>query len=68
AAARGPVYGTFHNYQPLVAGGARIDWVLTTPGVAVAATAINTYRSAAGQFPSDHLPVQARLRLPVTAG
>jgi endonuclease/exonuclease/phosphatase family metal-dependent hydrolase len=62
------VYGTFHNYQPLVAGGARIDWVLTTPGVAVAATAINTYRSAAGQFPSDHLPVQARLRLPVTAG
>lgn len=66
AAVRGPLHGTFHNYQPLVAGGPRIDWVLTTPGVAVAAAAINTYRGAAGQLPSDHLPVQARLRLPVS--
>ena len=68
AAARGPVHGTFHNYQPLAPGGARIDWVLTTAGVQVLATAINTYRNSAGQFPSDHLPVQARLRLPVATG
>lgn len=68
AALRGPGYGTFHNYQPLVADGARIDWVLTTAGVTVPATVINAYRSTSGQFPSDHLPVQARLRLPVITG
>ncbi|EEP72330.1 hypothetical protein MCAG_02657 [Micromonospora sp. ATCC 39149] len=65
AAATGPAYGTYHNYQPLVAGGARIDWILATRGVTVSAAAINTYGSGSGQFPSDHLPVQARLRLPV---
>jgi endonuclease/exonuclease/phosphatase family metal-dependent hydrolase len=59
---RGEVYATFHGYQPPAAGGPRIDWVLTTPGVTVLAAAINTYRRE-GQFPSDHLPVQARLRL-----
>jgi endonuclease/exonuclease/phosphatase family metal-dependent hydrolase len=58
------VYGTFDNYQPLVPGGARIDWVLTTPGVTVSAAAINTYRSSSGQLPSDHLPVEVRLQLP----
>lgn len=67
AAVRSPLYGTFHNYQPLVAGGYRIDWVLTTPRVTVRAAAINPFRGATGQFPSDHLPVQARLRLPVAA-
>jgi endonuclease/exonuclease/phosphatase family metal-dependent hydrolase len=63
AAVHGPAYATFHGYQPLVPGGPRIDWVLTTPGVAVSATLINTYRSGT-RYPSDHLPVQARLRLP----
>lgn len=68
AAGRGPVFGTFHNYQPLVPDGPRIDWILTTPGVTIATTAINTYRTASGQFPSDHLPLQARLRLPLVSG
>lgn len=63
AAVRGTAYGTFHNYGGLTPGGARIDWILTTPGVTSLASAMNTYRSG-GQYPSDHLPVQARLRLP----
>ena len=38
--------------------GDRIDWVLTTPGVTAHRASINTF-SVNGQFPSDHLPVQA---------
>jgi endonuclease/exonuclease/phosphatase family metal-dependent hydrolase len=68
AAMTGPVYGTTHGFQPLRAGGTRIDWILTSPGVRVAAAAINTYAAPSGQYPSDHLPVQVRLRLPVAKG
>lgn len=52
-----PAYGTFHGYGPLVPDGPRIDWILTR-GAAVEAAAINTYQRD-GQYPSDHLPVQA---------
>ncbi len=52
-----PAYGTFHGYGPLVPDGPRIDWILTR-GAQVEAAAINTYRRD-GQYPSDHLPVQA---------
>ncbi len=52
-----PAYGTFHGYQPLVPDGHRIDWILTR-GATVEAAAINTFAEG-GQFPSDHLPVQA---------
>ncbi|NHC45163.1 endonuclease/exonuclease/phosphatase family protein [Motilibacter sp. K478] len=64
AAERSPVYGTFHNYRPLTANGARIDWILTSAGVTTRAAAINIF-SKSGQFPSDHLPVQAVVKLPV---
>jgi endonuclease/exonuclease/phosphatase family metal-dependent hydrolase len=60
---RGPAYATIHNFQPLTLGGERDDWILTTPGVTALATLMNTYRWGI-QFPSDHLPVEARLRLP----
>jgi endonuclease/exonuclease/phosphatase family metal-dependent hydrolase len=63
AARRGPAYATIHNYQPLVPDGERDDWILTTPDVTALATLMNTHRNGT-QFPSDHLPVQARLRLP----
>ncbi|GAA4160697.1 endonuclease/exonuclease/phosphatase family protein [Phytohabitans flavus] len=63
AAVRGTGYGTFHNYRGLTTGGARIDWVLTTPGITALAAGMNTYRGG-NQYPSDHLPVQVRLRLP----
>jgi endonuclease/exonuclease/phosphatase family metal-dependent hydrolase len=65
AAATGPVYRTFHNFEPVREGGARIDWILATRGATVAAAAINTYSAPSGQRPSDHFPVQVRLRLPV---
>lgn len=60
---RGPAYATIHNYEALVPNGVRADWILTTPGVTPLAALMNTYRSGS-QYPSDHLPVQVRLRLP----
>ncbi|MBX9394667.1 endonuclease/exonuclease/phosphatase family protein [Streptomyces sp. TRM72054] len=62
AAERGPHYATFHGYRPLTPNGDRIDWILATPGVTVHRADINTF-SVDGQFPSDHLPVQATLTL-----
>jgi len=58
-----PAYGTFHDYGPLVPGGRRIDWVLTTPDITALAARMNTFQPG-GQYPSDHLPVQVWLRLP----
>ncbi|MFB6440035.1 endonuclease/exonuclease/phosphatase family protein [Streptomyces sp. NPDC056411] len=58
AEARSTQYATFHGYRPLVRDGERIDWILTSPTVRTRRAAINTY-SEHGQFPSDHLPVQA---------
>jgi endonuclease/exonuclease/phosphatase family metal-dependent hydrolase len=60
---RSALFATFHGYRPLVPDGDRIDWILTSPGVETRTASINTY-SLGGQFPSDHLPVQAVLRLP----
>jgi endonuclease/exonuclease/phosphatase family metal-dependent hydrolase len=66
AARRGPGYATIHNYGALLPDGRRDDWILTTPGVTVVAALMNTHRHGS-QYPSDHLPIQARLRLPWTA-
>jgi endonuclease/exonuclease/phosphatase family metal-dependent hydrolase len=63
AGIRGAGYGTCHGYGPVAPGGDRIDWILTTPDITTVAASMNTYRSGE-QFPSDHLPVQARLRMP----
>ena len=60
---RGPAYATIHNFQALVPNGIRADWILTTPGVTPLAALMNTFRGGS-QYPSDHLPVQVRLRLP----
>lgn len=57
-----PALATYGGYRPPVSG-ERIDWVLVTPGVVVEAAAINP-TAIDGRFPSDHLPVQAHLRLP----
>jgi endonuclease/exonuclease/phosphatase family metal-dependent hydrolase len=62
AAERGKQYATFHGYQPLTPDGDRIDWILTSPGATVHRASINTF-SVNGQFPSDHLPVQATVTL-----
>jgi endonuclease/exonuclease/phosphatase family metal-dependent hydrolase len=62
AAEHGKQYATFHGYQPLTPDGDRIDWILTSPGATVHRASINTF-SVNGQFPSDHLPVQATVTL-----
>ncbi|GAA1501546.1 endonuclease/exonuclease/phosphatase family protein [Streptomyces synnematoformans] len=59
---RSDAYATFHGYRPLVPDGDRIDWILVTPGVRTRYAKINTYERG-GQFPSDHLPVQAFLQI-----
>jgi endonuclease/exonuclease/phosphatase family metal-dependent hydrolase len=60
---RSPLFATFHGYRPLVPDGDRIDWILTSPQISTRVASINTFQRG-GQFPSDHLPVQAVLRLP----
>lgn len=60
---RGPAYATIHNYQALIPNGERDDWILTTPGITAKAAVMNTYGEGF-QFPSDHLPIEVRLRLP----
>ncbi|MEV1064905.1 endonuclease/exonuclease/phosphatase family protein [Streptomyces sp. NPDC050263] len=62
AAERSALYATFHGYLPLTPGGDRIDWILATPEVTVHRASIDTF-ALNGQFPSDHLPVQAALTL-----
>lgn len=62
AAERGKQYATFHGYRPLVPDGDRIDWILATPGTRVHRSVVNTF-AVNGQFPSDHLPVQATVTL-----
>ena len=62
AAHRSAPYGTFHGYKGLTPNGDRIDWILTTPWVTTHRASVDTF-SADGQFPSDHLPVQASLSL-----
>jgi endonuclease/exonuclease/phosphatase family metal-dependent hydrolase len=57
-----PAYRTWHHYQPLEPGGRRIDWVLTRGAVTVDAVGLNTF-ARKGEFPSDHLPLQVRLRV-----
>ncbi|WP_055699787.1 endonuclease/exonuclease/phosphatase family protein [Streptomyces silaceus] len=57
---RGKAYGTFHGYKPLTPDGDRIDWILASRGTRVHEASINSF-SLDGQFPSDHLPVQASL-------
>ncbi|GAB3435394.1 endonuclease/exonuclease/phosphatase family protein [Actinophytocola sediminis] len=59
---RGPVFETWHGYRPLRPDGRRIDWILTRGPVIVRSATINTF-ARDGQFPSDHLPVQAVVSL-----
>lgn len=55
-------WGTYAGYRPPRDGGRRLDWVLVTPGIDVRAVGINDRRPA-GRWPSDHLPVQAVVRV-----
>ena len=57
-----PEWGTFANYRPPREGRARIDWIAVTPDVEVQRAAINATRFER-HWPSDHLPVQAVVRV-----
>lgn len=59
---RGEGINTFNGFQPAQQNGVRIDWILTRGDVTVAAAETLAY-AADRQFPSDHFPVLARLRL-----
>ena len=57
--------GTFNGFRAIQKGGPRIDWILSRGDVVADRIEIVTF-SRDGQFPSDHCPVLARLRLGVT--
>src|SRR5699024_9438667 len=52
--------GTFHRYSGPKAGGPRIDWILTTAGLATVSTTLNTF-DVVGKYPSGQFPVEAVL-------
>ena len=56
------VWATFHGYREPRKGGARIDWILHR-GPVTAESAEILWRVKDEQYPSDHFPVVARLRL-----
>jgi endonuclease/exonuclease/phosphatase family metal-dependent hydrolase len=58
----GDQFGTFNGFKGLNENGPRIDWILARGKVSVQRIEIVTY-SRDGQFPSDHCPVIASLRL-----
>jgi endonuclease/exonuclease/phosphatase family metal-dependent hydrolase len=58
-----PNEGTFNAFRGLI-DGARIDWILATPGIEVLEGGIDR-RHRRGTYPSDHFPVTAVLRIPV---
>lgn len=57
--------GTFGGYRAPRPGGRRIDWIAVSPGVQVEQAAINA-RAVDGRWPSDHVPVQAVVRVPTS--
>lgn len=57
-----PAWGTYSGYRAPKEGGRRIDWLLVTESVTVEEMGINPQRFD-GAAPSDHEPVQMRIRL-----
>ncbi len=55
-------FNSFHNFRGPQPGGQRIDWILARGKVDVAFSEIVTCEQN-GQYPSDHFPVIARLKL-----
>lgn len=59
-----PEWGSFPNYGEPRLDRKRIDWIATTIDIDVERAGINPQRYGGG-WASDHLPVQAELRMPV---
>jgi endonuclease/exonuclease/phosphatase family metal-dependent hydrolase len=53
---------TFNDFKPVKMNGERIDWILTRGDVTVERTEVSTF-GRDDQFPSDHFPVAAKLRI-----
>lgn len=53
---------TFNGFQPVKRTGERIDWILFRGKLAVDWAGVDLFQRD-GQFPSDHFPVVARLRI-----
>ncbi|HUF26375.1 MAG TPA: endonuclease/exonuclease/phosphatase family protein [Gemmatimonadaceae bacterium] len=68
AAGHRDTLGTFHDFRGLetARGAGRIDWILVRGRVETLSADIVTDQRD-GQYPSDHFPVIARVRLPATA-
>ncbi|MBI3850517.1 MAG: endonuclease/exonuclease/phosphatase family protein [Verrucomicrobia bacterium] len=60
-------YNTFHGYNTPGRSGHRIDWILSRGPFTTDATEIVTFAEN-GQYPSDHFPVVAWLRLGRASG
>jgi endonuclease/exonuclease/phosphatase family metal-dependent hydrolase len=54
----GPRLGTFNNYGPPDPDGTRIDWILVNDRLTVRSARM-VDEAPGGQYPSDHLPVEA---------
>ncbi|MCU0787320.1 MAG: hypothetical protein MUC91_03895, partial [Verrucomicrobia bacterium] len=54
--------GTFNDFIAAEPNGPRIDWILLHGPVTIVRTEISTF-SRNGQFPSDHFPVTAWIRM-----
>lgn len=59
---RGKAIGTFHGYEGPTEDGSRIDWILSRGPVTTLSSEVVTF-AVDGQYPSDHFPVAARVRL-----
>jgi endonuclease/exonuclease/phosphatase family metal-dependent hydrolase len=59
---KGEGLNTSNGFKAIRRNGVRIDWILTRGQFTVDSIAIETF-SRDGQFPSDHFPVVARLRM-----
>jgi endonuclease/exonuclease/phosphatase family metal-dependent hydrolase len=59
-----PEWGSFPNYRDPRLDRKRIDWIAVSPDVEVVRAGINPRRYGGG-WASDHLPVQAVVRMPV---
>lgn len=59
-----PAWDTFGDYRPPKDNGRRIDHILTSPDIEVRRIGIHG-EPIDGGWPSDHLPVQAVIRIPL---
>lgn len=59
---KGEGINTSNGFKAIRRNGVRIDWILTRGAFTADFAATETF-SRAGQFPSDHFPVVARLRM-----